>query len=125
VLRPALRCPWWAYVWSVRTTIKVGSDGRVPIGPSAAIPPWGVGLAFALFLRGLTMGATLDSLRELGFTAMWWAEGLPHYLAMKGSPPAQVLCLRSGEIGFLLDTKSLHLLHAGRLRATSGASVRA
>ena len=33
VLRPAPRCPWWPYVWSVRTTIKVGSDGRVPIGP--------------------------------------------------------------------------------------------
>jgi hypothetical protein len=32
VLRPAPRCPWWPYVWSVRTTIKVGSDGRVPIG---------------------------------------------------------------------------------------------
>ena len=32
VLRPAPRCPWWNYVWSVRTTIKVGSDGRVPIG---------------------------------------------------------------------------------------------
>jgi hypothetical protein len=31
VLRPAPRCPWWPYVWSVRTTIKVGSDGRVPI----------------------------------------------------------------------------------------------
>ena len=33
VLRPAPRCPWWDYVWSVRTLIKVGSDGRVPIGP--------------------------------------------------------------------------------------------
>ena len=32
VLRPAPRCPWWPYVWSVRTNIKVGSDGRVPIG---------------------------------------------------------------------------------------------
>ena len=31
VLRPAPRCPWWPYVWSVRTTIKVGPDGRVPI----------------------------------------------------------------------------------------------
>ena len=31
-LRPAPRCPWWDYVWSVRTLIKVGSDGRVPIG---------------------------------------------------------------------------------------------
>jgi len=32
VLRPVSRCPWWHYVWSIRTTIKVGSDGRVPIG---------------------------------------------------------------------------------------------
>ena len=32
VLRPAPRCPWWAYVWSVRTPLKVGSDGRAPIG---------------------------------------------------------------------------------------------
>jgi len=32
VLRPVPRCPWWDYVWSVRTLIKVGSDGRVPIG---------------------------------------------------------------------------------------------
>jgi hypothetical protein len=32
VLRPAPRCPWWDYVWSVRTPIQIGSDGRVPIG---------------------------------------------------------------------------------------------
>jgi hypothetical protein len=32
VLRPAPQCPWWPYVWSVRTTIRVGPDGRVPIG---------------------------------------------------------------------------------------------
>ena len=32
VLRAAPRCPWWPYVWSLRTAIKVGSDGRVPIG---------------------------------------------------------------------------------------------
>ena len=32
VLRPAPSCPWWPYVWSVRTALKVGSDGRVPIG---------------------------------------------------------------------------------------------
>ena len=31
-LRPAPPCPWWPFVWSIRTTIKVGSDGRVPIG---------------------------------------------------------------------------------------------
>jgi hypothetical protein len=32
VLRQAPRCPWWPYVWSVRTALKVSSDGRVPIG---------------------------------------------------------------------------------------------
>jgi len=32
VLRPAPRCPWWPYVWSIRTSMKVGSDGRVPVG---------------------------------------------------------------------------------------------
>jgi hypothetical protein len=31
-LRPVPRCPWWIYVWSLRTLIKVGVDGRVPIG---------------------------------------------------------------------------------------------
>jgi hypothetical protein len=32
VLRPVPRCPWWDYVWSVRTVLRVGPDGRVPIG---------------------------------------------------------------------------------------------
>jgi hypothetical protein len=32
VVRPAPRCPWWNYVWSVRTLLKIGADGRVPIG---------------------------------------------------------------------------------------------
>jgi hypothetical protein len=32
VVRPVPRCPWWDYVWSVRTPIRVGTDGRVPIG---------------------------------------------------------------------------------------------
>jgi hypothetical protein len=31
-LRPVPRCPWWDYVWSVRTPIKIGADGRIPIG---------------------------------------------------------------------------------------------
>lgn len=31
-LRPAPRCPWWPYIWSVRTPITVGPDGRVPVG---------------------------------------------------------------------------------------------
>jgi hypothetical protein len=32
VIRPVPRCPWWPYVWSVRTWIKIGTDGRVPVG---------------------------------------------------------------------------------------------
>jgi hypothetical protein len=36
-LRSRLRhgpvCAWWPYVWSVRTQIKVGDDGRVPDPP--------------------------------------------------------------------------------------------
>ena len=32
VLRPAPHCPWWPYVWSQRTPVRVGDDGRVPIG---------------------------------------------------------------------------------------------
>jgi hypothetical protein len=32
VLRPAPKCPWWPYVWSVRTFLKVGDDARVQIG---------------------------------------------------------------------------------------------
>lgn len=32
VLRPAPRCPWWPYVWSQRTAIRVGDDRRVPVG---------------------------------------------------------------------------------------------
>lgn len=32
VLRPVPRCAWWPYIWSLRTPIKVGPDGRVPVG---------------------------------------------------------------------------------------------
>jgi len=32
VLRPAPRCPWWPYVWSQRTQVRVAPDGRVSIG---------------------------------------------------------------------------------------------
>ena len=31
-LRPRPRCPWWNYVWSLRTEIKVDVDGTVPAG---------------------------------------------------------------------------------------------
>ena len=32
VLRSAPRCPWWPYVWSQRTSVRVGEDGRVAVG---------------------------------------------------------------------------------------------
>jgi len=32
VLRPKPNCPWWPFVWSQRLQIRVGPDGRVPIG---------------------------------------------------------------------------------------------
>jgi hypothetical protein len=67
-----------------------------------------------LLLQGVVPAATPDSMREAGFTALWWAEGPPHYLSMKGPSPAPWLCLRSGEMGVLLDTKSMRLHHAGR-----------
>jgi len=33
VIRPAPACPWWPYVWSVQTPVRVGDDGKVPVGP--------------------------------------------------------------------------------------------
>lgn len=30
--RTTQRCPWWPYVWSLRTGIEIDPDGRVPIG---------------------------------------------------------------------------------------------
>lgn len=32
VLRPAPACPWWPFVWSQRTQVRVGDDGKVPVG---------------------------------------------------------------------------------------------
>jgi len=32
VLRPMPACPWWPYVWSLQTKVRVGDDGKVPIG---------------------------------------------------------------------------------------------
>jgi hypothetical protein len=34
VLRPAPTCPWWPYVWSQQTRVRVGDDGKVPVGSS-------------------------------------------------------------------------------------------
>lgn len=32
VLRPFREDPWWRYVWSMRTQVRVGIDGTVPVG---------------------------------------------------------------------------------------------
>jgi len=42
VLRPAPACPWWPYVWSQQTRVRVGDDGKVPVGAqrhAIAAPP--------------------------------------------------------------------------------------
>ncbi len=42
VLRPVPLCPWWPFVWSQRTHVRVGEDGKVPVGTqrlSIAAPP--------------------------------------------------------------------------------------
>jgi hypothetical protein len=31
VIRPAPTCPWWRFVWSLRTTVRVADDGTVPV----------------------------------------------------------------------------------------------
>jgi len=30
-IRPAPDCPWWRFIWSSRSTTKVGDDGKVPV----------------------------------------------------------------------------------------------
>jgi transposase InsO family protein len=32
VLRVVPACPWWPYVWSLQTKVRVGDDGKVPVG---------------------------------------------------------------------------------------------
>lgn len=42
VIRPAPQCPWWPYVWSPQTRVRVGDDGQVPAGTQChpiAAPP--------------------------------------------------------------------------------------
>jgi len=39
-LRPCKRDPWWPYIWSVRSKVKVGADGTVPLdGQRVKITP--------------------------------------------------------------------------------------
>jgi hypothetical protein len=42
VLRRSPACPWWPYVWSLQTRVRVGDDRKVPLGPHRlpiAAPP--------------------------------------------------------------------------------------
>ena len=42
VLRAAPTCPWWPFVWSLQTKVRVGDDGKVPVGSqrlSISAPP--------------------------------------------------------------------------------------
>ena len=32
VLRPVPSCPWWPFIWSLRIGVRVGDDGKVPVG---------------------------------------------------------------------------------------------
>ena len=32
VLRPMPACPWWPFVWSQQAPVRVGDDGKVPVG---------------------------------------------------------------------------------------------
>jgi len=32
VLRPVPACPWWPFIWSQQTKVRVGDDGKVPVG---------------------------------------------------------------------------------------------
>lgn len=32
VLRQAPACPWWPFVWSQKSRVRVGDDGKVPVG---------------------------------------------------------------------------------------------
>ena len=32
-LRPVPTCPWWPYVFSQQTPVRVDDDGKVPVGP--------------------------------------------------------------------------------------------
>ena len=76
-------------------------------------------VSLVLLLFGPAAFTSGESLREASFTALWWVNGPPSYLSMRGPAPSPVLCLRSGEIGVLIDTKSLRILHGGRFGAES------
>ena len=40
VLRPAPSCPWWPFVWSQHSRVRVGDDGKVPAAPNVRpLPP--------------------------------------------------------------------------------------
>ena len=47
-LRPRPRCPWWPYIWSMRTTVRVSAEGYVHCGPHQVKPGEFFGPGFKL-----------------------------------------------------------------------------
>ena len=52
--------------------------------------------------------------RPEDFTLLWWANGPQRYHSMTAPAPEPLLCLQSGTIGLVVDTKTLRLLHVGK-----------
>src|SRR3974390_2483680 len=78
---------------------------------------WGsLGLAPVLGTGPLPRASALQPFmpRAEDFALRWWAKGPQRFHTMRSPPPEAVLCLQSGTLGVVLDTKSVRLLHAGR-----------
>ena len=64
-------------------------------------------LIFSTFSIAGPTATSLGMPRSADFTLLWWANGPQHYLDMKGEPPPAVLCIQSGYLGCVVDTKRL------------------
>jgi hypothetical protein len=54
-------CPWWPNVWSVRTKLKIGADGRIPIGTDRLRVERPPGTKIVLCLRPTGHRSVLDT----------------------------------------------------------------
>ena len=84
--------------------------GGMRVGKRVPFPLLVLGVLCLCLMRG----AAVEALRETGFTAMWWVNGPAGDQWTKGAPQDPLLCLRSGELGVMIDTRRLRLVHAGR-----------
>lgn len=59
-----------------------------------------------------------------GFSLAWWRDGPPSVRrAPEWKPHREVLCFQSGKIGFVIDTLSLRVLHAGKFAGAVSKSA--